>query len=225
MNDLNKKSFGGLIFFILALAGLLFIPAGTVDYWQAWVSLCVIFVSALLITVYLMKNDPELLERRINAGPGAEKEKRQKVIQSLASLAFIALFIVSALDHRFGWSTLPVYAVAAGNVLVVLGLFAVFLVFKENSYASATIEVGSAQKVISTGPYAIVRHPMYAGAFIMLFGIPLALGSRWGLLPVVLMVATIVWRLLDEEKFLAENLDGYLEYQKKVKYRLVPFVW
>lgn len=187
--------------------------------------LFVIFVSALLITVYLMKNDPELLERRINAGPGAEKEKRQKVIQSLASLAFIALFIVSALDHRFEWSTLPVYAVAAGNVLVVLGLLAVFLVFKENSYASATIEIGSAQKVISTGPYAIVRHPMYAGAFIMLFGIPLALGSRWGLVPVILMVATIVWRLLDEEKFLAENLDGYLEYQKKVKYRLVPFIW
>jgi protein-S-isoprenylcysteine O-methyltransferase Ste14 len=225
MDDLNKKSFGGLIFLILALAALLFIPAGTIDYWQAWVFLSVFFASTLLITVYLMKNDPELLERRINAGPVAEKEKQQKVIQSLASLAFIALFIVSALDHRFGWSIVPVSAVAAGNVLVVLGLFAVFLVFKENSYASAIIEVGAAQKVISTGPYAIVRHPMYAGAFVMLLGIPLALGSRWGLIAVVPIVAAIVWRLLDEEKFLEENLDGYLEYQKKVKYRLVPFIW
>lgn len=225
MNDLNKKSFRGLIFLILALAALLFIPTGNIDYWQAWVFLSVFFVSTLVITVYLMKNDPELLERRINAGPGAEKEKRQKFIQSLASLAFITLFIVSALDHRFGWSEVPIYAVAAGNVLVVLGLFAVFLVFKENSYTSATIEVGADQKVISTGPYAIVRHPMYAGAFVMLLGMPLAMGSCWGELAAIPMMAAIVWRLLDEEKFLAKNLVGYLEYQKKVKYRLVPFIW
>ncbi len=223
MNDLNKKSFGGLIFLTSALAALLFISTGSIDYWQAWVFLCVFFVTTLVITVNLMKNDPELLERRINAGPGAEKEKRQKVIQSLASLAFIALFIVSALDHRFGWSVVPIYAVAAGDVLVVLGLFAVFSVFKENSYTSATIEVGAAQKVISTGPYAIVRHPMYAGAFVMLLGVPLALGSCWGLLAVVPMVAAVVWRLLDEEKFLAKNPCRLFGIPKKGKISLGAF--
>jgi protein-S-isoprenylcysteine O-methyltransferase Ste14 len=140
-------------------------------------------------------------------------------------LAFVALFIVSAADHRFGWSAMPTYAVIAGDVLVALGLFVVFLVFKENTYTSATIEVDADQKIITTGPYSIVRHPMYAGSLIMLFGVPLALGSWWGLLVVIPMLLVIIWRLLDEEKFLAKNLSGYPEYQKKVRYRLIPFAW
>ena len=225
MNELNKKSFGRLVFLIIALVVLLFGPAGTFDYWQAWVFLSVFFVATLAITLSLMENDPKLLERRVNAGPATEKEKLQKVIQSLASLTFIALFIVSAADHRFGWPAMPTYAVIAGDVLVALGLFVAFLVFKENTYTSATIEVGADQKIITTGPYAIVRHPMYAGSLIMLFGVPLALGSWGGLLVVIPMLLVIIWRLLDEEKFLAKNLSGYPEYQKKVRYRLIPFVW
>ena len=225
MKDLNKKAFGGLIFLVIAVAILLFLPAWTIYWWQAWVFLAVFSISVLLVTIYLMKNDPKLLERRVKAGPGAEKEKSQKTIQFIAQFAFMAVIILPAIDHRFGWSLVPLNIIILGDILVALGLLAVFFVFKENSYTSATIEVGPEQKLISTGPYAIVRHPMYSGAIIMLMGIPLSLGSWWGLFPVALMVVAIIFRLLDEEKFLTKNLAGCVEYQKKVKYRLVPFVW
>ena len=225
MKDLNKKAFGGLIFLVIAVAILLFLPAWTIYWWQAWVFLAVFSISVLLVTIYLMKNDPKLLERRVKAGPGAEKEKSQKTIQFIAQFAFMAVIILPAIDHRFGWSLVPLNIIILGDILVALGLLAVFFVFKENSYTSATIEVGPEQRLISTGPYAIVRHPMYSGAIIMLIGIPLSLGSWWGLFLVALMVVAIIFRLLDEEKFLIKNLAGYVEYQKKVKCRLVPFVW
>ena len=225
MKNVNKKAFGGLFFLLLVLAVSLFLPAWTLQYWQAWVFLAVFSLSVFGITLYLMKKDPKLLERRVNAGPTAEKEKTQQVIQSLAGVAFIAIFVLSSLDHRFEWSTVSLYLVVTGDILVALGLFIVFLVFKENRFTSATIEVDPEQKVISTGPYALVRNPMYSGAFIMLFGIPLALGSWWGLLAVTPVVLVIIWRLLDEEQFLAKNLSGYSEYLNTVKYHLVPFIW
>jgi protein-S-isoprenylcysteine O-methyltransferase Ste14 len=179
----------------------------------------------LAITIYLIKKDPKLLERRINAGPGAEKEKSQKIIQFLAAIAFIAVIVFPAIDHRFAWSTVLPYAVAAGDILVALGLLVIFFVFKENTFTSAIIEVGTEQKIISTGPYAFVRHPMYTGGLIMLLGVPLALGSWWGLFTIIPITLVIIWRLLDEEKFLAKNLSGYSEYQNKVRYRLLPFIW
>ncbi len=225
MNDLNKRAFAGLLQLMIVLALLLFLPAWTLDYWQAWVFLAVFFVSVLAITIYLMKNDPQLLERRVNAGPGAEKEKSQKIIQLLASIAFIAVIVLPPIDHRFAWSTMPPYVSAAGDILVALGLLFVFFVFKENTFTSATIEVGAEQKIITTGPYAFVRHPMYVGGLVMLLGVPLALGSWWGLLTVIPITLVIVWRLLDEEKFLAQNLAGYSEYQNKVRSRLLPFIW
>jgi protein-S-isoprenylcysteine O-methyltransferase Ste14 len=144
---------------------------------------------------------------------------------SFVSLGFIGLIVVPALDHRFAWSHMPPYAALAGDVLVGLGWLAVFFVFKENTFTSATIELAPGQKVISTGPYALVRHPMYAGALVMLVGIPIALGSWWGLLVIMAMMPALIWRLLDEEKFLARNLPGYEEYQRKVRYRLIPHVW
>ena len=140
-------------------------------------------------------------------------------------MAFIALFVVSALDHRFGWSTVPPYLVALGDILIVLGFYLVFLVFKENSFASGTIEIGADQCVISTGPYALVRHPMYIGALVMLMGVPLALASLWGLVAIVPMTLVLIARLLDEEKFLTRNLAGYSEYQSKVRCRLLPLIW
>ena len=142
-----------------------------------------------------------------------------------ASLGFIGLIVFPALDHRFAWSHVPPYAALAGDVLVMLGWLAIFFVFKENTFTSATIELAPDQKVISTGPYALVRHPMYAGAFVMLLGIPIALGSWWGLLVIAAMMPALIWRLIDEEKFLARNLPGYVEYQKKVQYRLIPLIW
>jgi protein-S-isoprenylcysteine O-methyltransferase Ste14 len=225
MKNLNIKAFGGLLFLLLVIAMSLFLPAWTLDYWQAWIFLAVFSMSILAITLYLMKKDQKLLERRVNGSPIAEKETIQKIIQSIAGIAFIAIFILSALNHRFGLSVVSMYVVVSGDVLVALGLLIVFLVFKENTFTSATIEVSTEQKVISTGPYALVRHPMYIGAFIMLIGVSLALGSWLGLLAVIPIAFVIIWRLLDEEKFLAKNLSGYAEYLSRVKYRLIPFVW
>ena len=161
-----------------------------------------------------------------NSARDASNQTSQKIIQFFAQFSFLLiLLIVPALDHRYGWSVVSPYVNAIGDVLIVAGFYIVFLVFKENTYASALIEVDTDQKVIATGPYAWVRHPMYIGAFILLLGMPLALGSWWGILAVVPITAAIVYRLLDEERFLAKNLPGYLEYEQKVRYRLVPFVW
>lgn len=225
MRNLNIRAFEGLLQLVVALAVLIFLPAWTLHYWQAWILVAVFVACTLAITIYLMRNDPALLERRIKAGPGAEQETSQKIIQGLAIVAFISIFIVSALDHRFGWSSVPTFVVALGDSLIALGFYFVFLVFKENTFASGTIEVGSEQTVITTGPYALVRHPMYIGALVMLIGVPLALGSWWGLSTIALMVVVLVWRLLDEENFLAERLAGYSEYQNRVRYRLLPFIW
>jgi protein-S-isoprenylcysteine O-methyltransferase Ste14 len=225
MKHLNLKAFAGLLNLIVIMALLIFLPAWTVDYWQGWVFLAVFFVSVLAITLYLMKNDPMLLERRVAAGPVAETRKSQQLIQVLATLAFGAVLVLPALDRRFGWSTMPPYVAVAGDILVALGLFVVFLVFKENTFTSAVIEVGAEQKIVTTGPYAFVRHPMYIGALVMLVGVPPALGSFWGLLAIVPMTLVLVWRLLDEEKFLARNLAGYSDYQSKVRYHLLPLIW
>jgi protein-S-isoprenylcysteine O-methyltransferase Ste14 len=225
MNQLNRKAIAGLLQLLIVLAVLIFVPSWTIHYWQGWLFLALFAACVIAISFYLMKNDPHLLEGRVKAGPGAEQSPFQKIIQSLAAIAFIAMFIVASLDHRFGWSIVPTSVVVLGDVLVVFGLYFVFLVFKENTFAAGTIGVGAEQKVISTGPYAMVRHPMYIGALVMLVGVPLALGSWWALLGVVLMTLVIVFRLLDEEKFLAINLAGYSEYQRKVRYHLVPMIW
>ena len=225
MRILIIKAFSRMLFLLLVMATLLFIPAGTLDYWQAWTFMAVYFASYLAITVYLIRYDPKLLERRINGGPTAEKELAQRIITIIAAVAFVGLIVLPALDHRFMWSHVPLSPVLAGDALVALGWLAFYLVFRENSFTSATIEVAPDQKVISTGPYALVRHPMYAGTVVMLLGIPIALGSWWGLPAIVAMIPALIWRVLDEEKFLAGNLPGYLEYQKAVRYRLIPLVW
>jgi protein-S-isoprenylcysteine O-methyltransferase Ste14 len=225
MTELNKKASQGLVELIVVMAALTFLPAWTFEYWQAWILLAVFFACTLAIDLYLVKNDPKLLERRLKAGPGSEKEKSQQIIQAMAIVAFVTIFVFSALDHRFGWSPVPPFVSILGDVLVALGLYFVFLVFKENTFTSGIIEVGDDQKVVATGPYALVRHPMYIGALVMLVGVPLALGSLWGLLTIVPMVFVLVIRLLDEERFLAKNLAGYSEYQSKVRYHLVPLIW
>ena len=225
MKSLNVKAFGGLLFLLIVMAALLFLPAWTLDYWQGWAFLTVFGASALAITVYLMKKDPKLLERRLQAGPTAEKERSEKIIQTITSIMFIAMLVVPALDHRSHRYAMPPYVAIAGDVLVALGFLIIFFVYKENTFASATIELAPEQKVISTGLYALVRHPMYMGALFLFVGIPLALGSWWGLLGFALMTPALIWRSFDEEKFLAKNLRGYVEYKNKVRYRLVPFVW
>lgn len=225
MNDLNKRAWIGIAQFFIATCALIFVPVWTLHYGQAWLFLAAFFIPVLAITIYLMNKDKKLLERRLTAGPSGEKTKIQKIIQSIASVAFITIFLVSSLDHRFTWSIVPPYLVLGGDVLVALGLFFVYLVFRANTYTSATIEIAPEQTVISSGPYALVRHPMYAGAFTMLVGIPLSLGSYWGELAVAPLIFVIIWRLWEEEKFLANDLPGYTEYQQKVRSRLIPFIW
>jgi protein-S-isoprenylcysteine O-methyltransferase Ste14 len=223
--NLKIRAFAGLLFLLLVMAALLFLPAWTLNYGQAWAFLEVFGASAVAITVYLMKADPKLLERRVYAGPTAEKETSQKIIQTITSIGFAGLLVVSALDHRFAWTPLPPSVSFAGDVLVAFGFLIVFLVYKENTFASATIELAPGQKVISTGLYKLVRHPMYMGAFFLLVGIPLSLGSLWGLFPIALMMPALIWRLLSEERFLVKNLPGYSEYQNTVRHRLLPLIW
>ena len=225
MNVLYLKAIGGLAILFLVMASLLFLPARTFAYWQAWVFLAVYFSASIAISLYLITSDPALLARRMSGGPFAEKEPAQRVIMSITSLAFVGLLVLPAIGHRLRWSELSPGAALAGNVLVLLGWLGIFFVFKENSFSSATIELASDQRVISTGPYAWMRHPMYAAALVMLLGIPIALGSSWGVLIVVAMLPVLIWRLLDEERFLVRNLPGYAEYQRRVRYRLLPLIW
>jgi protein-S-isoprenylcysteine O-methyltransferase Ste14 len=225
MKDLNVRAWFGIAFLAVVMALVLFVSAGTTGYWEAWVYLGVFFGASILITIYLIKWDPALLRRRLSSGPTAEKEKTQKIVMLFASLGFIALLVVPALDHRFGWSNVPFYAIIAGDILTGLSFCLIFLVYKENTYTSATIEVAPDQNVISTGPYAVVRHPMYVGGSLLFLGTPFALGSYWGLLAFVATLTALIWRLLEEERFLAENLPGYTDYCERVRWRLIPGIF
>jgi protein-S-isoprenylcysteine O-methyltransferase Ste14 len=225
MNPLYRKALVGLVILFLVTAVLIFVAAGTLRYWQAWLYLAVYFGASIAISVYLIRKDPALLARRMSGGPFAEKEPAQRIIMWITSLGFIALAIVPALDHRFGWSRVPGYVVLSGDLLVLLGWLGIYFVFRENSFAAATIQSSADQRVVSTGPYALVRHPMYAAALVMLLGISPALGSWWGILIVIAILPALIWRLKDEERFLARRLPGYPEYLGRVRYRLLPLVW
>jgi protein-S-isoprenylcysteine O-methyltransferase Ste14 len=211
--------------YTVAMGLLLFVPAGTVRYWQGWIYLTIVVGAALVTMLDLLARDPALLERRMVGGPTAEKRPVQRVIMAVASAAFIAMVLVPALDHRFGWSHVPLGVVIIGDLLVLLGFVFVFVVYRANTYTSATIDVAKGQTVISTGPYGLVRHPMYGSVTLYVLGTPLALGSWWGLVAVVLMVPVLVWRLVDEERMLAAQLPGYTDYQQRVRRRLVPYLW
>jgi protein-S-isoprenylcysteine O-methyltransferase Ste14 len=219
------KAFIGLAFLLLVIGAALFVPAGTLAYWQAWLFLATFGSATLSITIYLAVADPALLARRVAGGPVAEQKRAQQVIQSVASLAFVAVFVVGGLDHRFGWSHEPTALAVVGNALVALGLGGVACVFRANTFTSATIAVEREQALVSTGPYAIVRHPMYACAFVMILGVPFAIGSYVALPAIVPLYIAIIVRLLDEEHTLVRELAGYTDYRAKVRYRLVPFVW
>jgi protein-S-isoprenylcysteine O-methyltransferase Ste14 len=214
-------SLSGLVFFGV----FLFWPAGTFDYWQAWVFIAIFTAVSLGPSVYWGLRKPEVLRRRMRSGPVAETRPAQKVATVGIVAMVVAMLVVSALDHRFGWSQVPVPVVVAGDVLVAVGLIMSMVVVDQNSYAAATITVEAEQPVVDTGLYGLVRHPMYVGALIMMVGMPLALDSYWGLVTLVPAVAVLIMRIIDEEKMLRQELDGYDEYTQKVHYRLVPGVW
>jgi protein-S-isoprenylcysteine O-methyltransferase Ste14 len=208
------------VFFIL-----LFAPAGTLDYWQAWLFGFVFIATTGAIALYFVKRDPKLVERRRKVGPAAEREPNQKIIMTLLLAGSILLIVVPGLDRRWGSSDVPVWLVIVADVLVFLGFLGTAIVMRQNSYAASTIQVETDQPVVSTGLYGIVRHPMYSAALLLLVFTPLALGSYWGLLVVAAIVPVLAWRFLDEERFLHRNLPGYTEYCGKVRYRLVPKIW
>lgn len=215
------RSLAGLAF----MCALLFIPAGSLHWWQGWLLVAVFTLASALITVYLALRDPRLLERRLRAGPTAEKEPAQKRIMTVAMSGFVLLLVLPALDRRYGWSQLPDGLALLGDALVALSFVVFYRVVRVNSNAAATVRVEEGQQVVSTGPYAVVRHPMYAGVLPMVAGMPLALGSWWGLAPGMLVMLALVWRLLHEERFLVQNLPGYAEYCRRVHYRMLPGVW
>jgi protein-S-isoprenylcysteine O-methyltransferase Ste14 len=204
---------------------IMFVVAGTVDYWQAWLLLAVFFVSIWTSNIYLLRAYPAALERRMRGGPAAETRLVQKAVMGGLWLSLVTMLVISALDHRFGWSTVPMAICLVGNVLVAVGLMAPMLVVIQNNYAAATVRVEAGQQLASTGLYGLVRHPMYTGNVIMMVGIPLALGSYWGLALVVPGLMVLALRIHDEEHMLTEELAGYLEYTQQVRYRLVPGMW
>ena len=222
---IKKQAVFGLVALAVLLWLALFLPAWSLNYCQACIYWIVFLTCVTAISVYFIKKDLNLIENRLKTGPSAEKEIKQKIIQAFIGFFFILQIVIPSLDHHFQWSNVPAYLVIAGDIFVAIGLLIIFLVFKENSFTSVIIEVNKEQKVISKGPYEVVRHPMYSGALLMLLFTPLALGSFWGLLVFVPMFVVIVLRLLEEEKFLTKNLPGYEEYQQKTRYRLIPFVW
>ena len=219
--QLLASTVGGLLF----MGVLLFVPAGTFDYWQAWVFIAVFIVGTMLPTVYLAVKYPDAFQRRMKSGPWSETRLAQRLITIGLLVTVLAVGVVSALNHRFGWSTVPTAVVVIGNVLVLAGLLLAEVVIIQNNYAAATITVEADQPVVSTGLYGLVRHPMYVGALIMMVGMPLALGSYWGLLTMIPGTLVFVARITDEEKALRQELHGYVEYTEKVHYRLVPGVW
>jgi protein-S-isoprenylcysteine O-methyltransferase Ste14 len=209
---------------LVAFGLLLFLPAGTFRYWQAWVFLAVFALSTWIPSVYLMRTNPAALERRMR-GPLAETRTLQRILIAVIFVCFPALFVVSALDHRFGWSPVPAAVSLVGDVLVATGLILSMLVIIQNSYAAVNVVVEAGQRLVSSGLYGLVRHPMYTGNVILMLGVPLALGSYWGLVFVIPGLIVLILRIRDEEDLLAHELSGYREYTQQVRYRLVPYVW
>ena len=212
------KFFAGLI--IVAL--LLFVPAGTLCYWHAWLFLGILFIPMFCAGIVMMFRDPELLKKRLNA---KEEETEQKAVIALSGLMFLAAFIVAGLNFRFGWIVMPTWLVWAAAVIFLLAYALYAEVLRENAYLSRTIEVQEGQKVVDTGLYGIVRHPMYAVTLVLFLAMPLVLGSLPSFVILLCYIPIIAKRIKNEEKVLEEGLAGYTEYKKKVKYRLIPFIW
>ena len=220
--ELLRKVSGRFLAAILILGAMFFLPAGTIFYWEAWTYLAILFIPVLLVLLYLIKNEPDLLERRMRM---REKEAEQKLIIKLSFLYFLVAFLLPGFDQRYGWSSVPTPVVIMADMIVLLGYALFFLVLKENRYASRIIEVEQQQQVITTGPYALVRHPMYLAVLLMYIFSPLALGSYWAMIPTILLPILLVARIRNEEKVLTKELAGYQEYRQKIKYRLIPGVW
>jgi len=207
---------------VFVLGGMFFLPAGTILYWEAWAFMVVLFIPVSVFAAYLLKYNPALLERRLKR---IEKEPQQKRIIAVSTMVLLAAFLLPGFDKRFGWSSVPIWLVIVADVIVLLGYLLFVLTLRENEYASRTVEVEQQQRVITTGPYSFVRHPLYLAVTLIYGFSPLALGSYWALIPVALFLVVLVARILNEEKVLLRDLDGYADYCMAVRYRLIPGIW
>ena len=221
-NQLIKTVLSRLLMALPMFMLFFFLPAGTWNYWQAWVYLAILFIPMFFAMFYLLKNNPELLERRMRM---KEERSGQKKVVGISLVFLLLTFLLPGFDKRFGWSIVPFQIVVASEICVFIGYLIVFRVMQINSFASRIIEVASEQTVIDADLYAIVRHPMYMGAILFYVMSPLALGSYWSVIPALGMIPILVARIKDEELMLEKELPGYLEYKKKTKYRLIPYVW
>ena len=210
------------VFGFLIIGLLLFIPAGTLNYWNAWLFIGILFLPMLIVGIILMFKSPELLRKRLNS---KEKESKQEILILLGGIMFICGFVVSGLNYRFNWIILPKWIIFIATIIFLLAYVLYAEVLRENMYLSRIIEVQENQKVIDTGLYGIVRHPMYSSTILLFLSIPLVLGSLFSFLIFLLYPIIIVKRIKNEEQVLEQGLKGYLEYKKKVKYRLIPFIW
>jgi protein-S-isoprenylcysteine O-methyltransferase Ste14 len=222
MKDLTRRAYLAIAGAVVVFGAIFFLPAGTLDYWQAWAYLSVVLIPMLFVLVYLLRRDPELLARRLQM---RERERTQKGVIGLSMIFLLAAFIMPGLDRRWGWSVMPWWMIVAADLLVLLGYAIIFRVFRENQFTSRTIQVEQGQQVISTGPYAVVRHPMYVGVLVFYLASPIALGSWWAFLPALTFIPILVVRILNEEQVLERDLPGYSEYKQKTKYRLLPGIW
>lgn len=222
MKALKKKLIVRFIVLPVLLCSILLIPAGTFDFWQVYVYFGILMGLLFFVIRYFLKNDPEFLEHRMMM---KEQEREQRKIVSISSILYLIGFLLPGFDRRFGWSEIPVFIVIAADMFVAASYIFIIYVFRANRYASRVIEIQKDQTVISTGPYAIVRHPMYLGLIVLLLATPFALGSYWAMIPFALVPITLVYRILNEESVLSEQLIGYKEYCSTVRYRLIPYVW
>jgi protein-S-isoprenylcysteine O-methyltransferase Ste14 len=222
MRNLKRMILMRIAVLPFAFGALFLIPAGTFRYWQVYLYFATLLAPMVYVISYFMKNDPRFLARRMKM---KEKQAEQKKIILFAYIPYLAGFLIPGFDHRFGWSDVPVYWVIFADLMVLLSYLLVIRVFKENSYASHIVEVEKGQVVISTGPYGVVRHPMYTGILVMMLATPVALGSWWALIAFSMMPFVFVLRIQNEEKVLSEQLPGYQDYCRKVRYRLIPFLW
>jgi protein-S-isoprenylcysteine O-methyltransferase Ste14 len=221
-SQLVKIAAGRFLLGILTLMAVFFLPAGTFMYGYAWVYMGVLFLPLIFVLSYLLKNNPDLLERRMRTN---EREKKQQIFVFISGILITLAYVLPGFDFRLGWSQVPVWVALLADLIVLAGYGFVFLVFRENRYTSRVVEVETEQTVIDTGPYAIVRHPMYLGMVAMYVFSPLALGSYWAMIPAILIIPALMFRLLDEEKVLERDLAGYSDYMKKVKHHLFPGIW
>jgi len=221
-HSLRRMIVGRLLAGALVLGAMFFLPAGTIFYWEAWGFMVVLFLPVTVFATYLLKHNPALLERRMKK---REKEPQQRRIVAGSTVLLLATFLLPGFDKRFGWSSVPTWLVIAADIGVLLSYLLFVLTLKENEYAARTVEVEQQQRVITTGPYSFVRHPLYLAAALLFGFSPLALGSYWALIPVVLFPAFLIARILNEEKVLLRDLDGYADYCKAVRYRLIPGIW